>query len=295
MKQNLPENYSQPTIIRYSTSMNGGVEAINISRHAIGYVVRGDKYIYDGDTCLHAERGDMFFLNKGLHHVEDIAEKNSHFEQVIFYFTAEELKRIVTTFSITYNMNITNEHSCSQCRKSSSITLKSPQYLRNFFNNVLTYLYEEDFVHDNTAESIKLTELIYLILSHEDCCIKNKVIGCIDTEKTTFEQIIYANTFNDISIDDLAGLCNRSLTSFKKEFKRIFDIPPHQWFLRQRLNFSRLLLISTSKSVAEIGSECSFPNTSHFIKLFKRSYLDTPATYRNKHKHTSQYNSSNIN
>ena len=46
---------------------------------------------------------------------------------------------------------------------------------------------------------------------------------------------------------------------------------------------SRLLLISTSKSISEIGIECTFPNTSHFIKLFKKQYGTTPAIYRSRH------------
>lgn len=47
--------------------------------------------------------------------------------------------------------------------------------------------------------------------------------------------------------------------------------------------FARLLLISTSKSISEIGNACTFPNTSHFIKLFKKEYQMTPAAYRNRH------------
>ncbi len=283
MNEFLHQISSQPMVVRYTTSTNSGVQPLNTSRHAIGYVVRGEKYIYDGDNCLHAKRGDIFFLGKGVHHIEDIAPRNSTFEQIVFYFTSEELKRIITSFSVSYNINITNDHCCSKCRKSNSIVLESTNYLKNFFENSMSYLYEEIYSHDKAAENIKMTELVYLIVSHEDCCLKNKLISCIDLEKTTFEQIIYSNIFNDISIDELSIVCNRSLTSFKKEFKRIFDAPPHQWFLRQRLCYSRLLLISTRKSIAEIGTECTFPNTSHFIKLFKRTYGDTPATYRHLH------------
>ncbi|MFI3315957.1 MAG: AraC family transcriptional regulator [Rikenellaceae bacterium] len=283
MKQMNEQAGNQPMIVRFSTSMNSGVEPITISRHAIGYIVRGEKYIYDGDTSLHAQRGDIFFMGKGLHHVENVAEKHSHFEQLVFYFTSEELKQIITTFSITYNLNITNDHCCNKCRNSNSLALKASTLLKNFFNSTADYLYDENFTHDQAAESIKMTELIYHIVSQEDCCLKNKIIGCIDLDKSSFEQVIYANTFNDIPIERLAVLCNRSLTSFKKEFRRIFDTSPHQWFLHQRLSHARLLLISTRKSIAEIGQECSFPNTSHFIKLFKRSYLYTPATYRQHH------------
>lgn len=101
--------------------------------------------------------------------------------------------------------------------------------------------------------------------------------------KESFEQIIQNNVFNDVSIEELAQQTNRSLTSFKKEFKRQFFEPPHKWLIRQRLIHSRLLLISTGKSIAEVGTECNFPNPSHFIKLFKKEFGLTPSVYRNRH------------
>ena len=106
----------------------------------------------------------------------------------------------------------------------------------------------------------------------------------MDVASGNFEQIVYNHMFKDVSIEQLSEICNRSLTSFKKEFKRHFEMPPHKWYIRQRLMHSRLLLISTSKSVSEIGHECAFPNTSHFIKLFKKEYSITPSVYRSRHQ-----------
>ena len=159
--------------------------------------------------------------------------------------------------------------------------------LRNFFINTNNYLRDEDFRHDETAENIKMTELIYLIASHEDCCIKSKLLSNVDAAKENFEQTVYDHIFKDISIEELSKLTNRSLTSFKKEFRRHFQMPPHKWYIRQRLMHSRLLLISTNKSISEIGLACNFPNTSHFIKLFKKEYGMTPAAYRNRHQQSS--------
>ena len=105
----------------------------------------------------------------------------------------------------------------------------------------------------------------------------------MDLMKENFEQTIQNYIFSDISVDELASKCNRSLTSFKKEFRKHFYEPPHKWFIRQRLMHSRLLLISTNKSISEIGNECTFPNTSHFIKLFKKEYGMTPSHYRHRH------------
>jgi AraC-like DNA-binding protein len=80
----------------------------------------------------------------------------------------------------------------------------------------------------------------------------------------------------------LAELTNRSLTSFKKEFKRLFNASPHRWIVEQRLDRAKIMLASTSRTVSEIGAECAFANISHFIKLFKHRYNETPASFRRK-------------
>jgi AraC-like DNA-binding protein len=94
--------------------------------------------------------------------------------------------------------------------------------------------------------------------------------------------VVYGNIFNDVSVEMLAEQTNRSLTSFKKEFKRLFNAPPHRWIIEQRLDRAKIMLSSTSRTVSEIGAECAFANISHFIKLFKQRYHETPASFRRR-------------
>lgn len=273
----------QPMIVKYVQPYRNGIQSHNLSRHGIGYILRGKKYIYYGDVRHEVNRGDLFYLSTGHHYTEDIPENGKPFEQITFYYTPEQLGRILTQLSMNYQLNITNDHSCENCREQSHVIYPAWNTIKNFFSTINQYIKDDLFTQDETAESIKMTELIYLILTQNDCCLKSKVLGNIDQMKENFEQTIHQNIFNDVSIDELAQMCNRSLTSFKKEFKKHFFEPPHKWFIRQRLMHSRLLLISTNKSISEIGIECNFPNTSHFIKLFKKEYGLTPATYRNRH------------
>jgi len=273
----------QPMIVKYVETLHNGIQSQNLSRYAIGFVLRGTKYLYSGDTRHKISRGDIFYLGVGHHYMEDIPDNGQSYEQILFFYTPADLQRILLHLNITYSLNISNEHSCENCRSRSYVSMPGWCSVRSFFANTNNYLREENFLHDETAENIKMTELIYLIISHEDCCLKSKVLSNIDTTRENFEQIVYGHIFRDISIEELSRLSNRSLTSFKKEFKRHFEMPPHQWYIRQRLMHARLLLVSTSKSISEIGNECTFPNTSHFIKLFKKEYGTTPATYRSRH------------
>ncbi len=254
-----------------------------LSRYAIGYVVRGTKHIYYGDACHTVSKGEIFYMGVGNHYVEDIPEEGRPFEQVIVYYSPELLQRTLLYLNMNYSINISNSHSCDRCRRLNHVSTEASTTLRSFFTHAVSYLQDDNFMHDEAAENIKLTELMYLIVSQSDGCLKSKILSNMDASRDNFEQIIYSHIFCDISIEELSTLCNRSLTSFKKEFKRHFYMPPHRWFIRQRLMQSRLLLISTSKSISEIGIECTFPNTSHFIKLFKKEYGTTPAIYRHRH------------
>lgn len=281
MNQN--QNDSQPTIVKYVEANYAGIQLLRLTRCAIGYLVRGTKFIYYGDARHTINKGEIFYMGVGNHYVEEILDDGRPFEQIVVYYSPEQLQRILLNLNMNFSINITNSHQCDSCRRLNHVAQAAPISLRSFFTHAATYLQEENFMHDQTAENIKMTELIYLLISQRDSCLKSKVLSNVDASRDNFEQIVYSHIFNDISIERLAEKSNRSLTSFKKEFKRHFFMPPHRWFIRQRLMQSRLLLISTSKSISEIGIECTFPNTSHFIKLFKKQYGTTPAIYRSRH------------
>lgn len=281
---------SQPMIVKYVQPERNGIQSHHLTRHCIGYVVRGRKYIYYGDVRHLVNRGDVFYLGVGSHYTEDIPEAGRNFEQITFYYSSEQLSRILSQLNMNYQLDIHRDHSCPQCENQAHVIVPAWNTLRNFFGSIDQYLKDDLFERDDTAEIIKTTELMYLILSQSGTCLKNKILGNTDLTKENFEQIVMQHIFQDISVEELAQKCNRSLTSFKKEFCRHFHEPPHKWFIRQRLMHARLLLISTLKSVSEIGSESTFPNTSHFIKLFKKEYGVTPAQYRALHTHGTASN-----
>ena len=238
MPERTTNGLQQPTIVKYAQPYRNGIQSHTLHRHAIGYVLRGKKYIYYGDVRHEVNRGDVFYLSTGHHYTEDIPEPNKPFEQIVFYYDTEQLNKILNHLSITYQMNITNDHSCPNCDKQPDVIYPAWSTLRNFFTTINQYIKEDVFGNDETAETIKITELIYLLITNNECCLKNKILSNIDTMTANFEQTIHDNIFNNISIDELAQKCNRSLTSFKKEFKKHFYEPPHKWFIKQRLMHS---------------------------------------------------------
>lgn len=281
-----------PVVVKYLQPFRGGIQAHNVARHSIGFIRSGRKHIYYGDSRKELVAGDLFYLGIGNHYFEDIPDGDKPFEQISFFYSPETLASVLMTLNLTYNYRIdaSLRHRAISSDEPSCISCVAWPTVRNFFGTISHYMRDEQFMHDHTAHNIKFVELIYLILNNEDCPMRSRILESTDTLAESFEQTIHRHIFENISIEELSSLCHRSLTSFKKEFRRHFDMPPHRWLTRQRLLQARLLLISTSKSVSEIGNDCNIPNTSHFIKLFKKEYGTTPALYRQRNGGAGEVN-----
>ena len=277
---NIIQSINTSDVVRITERENSGIRSISLSRIAIGYILSGTKYIYNNDKFYQIGEGDLFMLGAGFHYEENIVGVNGRFEQIIFYFAANTLQQMIFGLNINYGLTFSSRHSCQHCIVQNFAMSKADVPLSNFFVGIDLSLRNSGLLHNDIGQRIKLNELIYLVLSGDDNCIKRKLLRSADTSSGHFVNTIYENIFNDISIERLAELTNRSLTSFKKEFRRIFDSSPHHWIINQRLDRAKILLSSTSRTVSEIGSECGFANISHFIKLFKQRYKHTPATYR---------------
>ena len=267
-------------VARISEHENSGIHSITLSRMAIGYVFAGTKYIYHNDQFHQIDPGDIFLLDSGFHYEENIVDSNGRFEQIIFYLSADALQQVILGLNLNYGAVFSSHHTCQRCLSRNFSIASADTSLRNFFLGIDLSLRNSGLLHNDIGQRIKLNELIYLLLSGEDGCIKRKLLRSTDSSTSHFVNTIYDNLFNDISIEGLAEQTNRSLTSFKKEFRRIFDTSPHHWIIAQRLDHAKIMLASTNRTVSEIGVECGFSNISHFIKLFKQRYHCTPASYR---------------
>ena len=260
-----------------------GVVTLDLSRTAIGMVMKGKKVLHHNDKTTEISTNNLFILSPGIHYEENMLD-NGIYEQVLFYLSAEVLQKLLIVLSENFGIAIDNKHSCANCRANNFCITDAPPTIALLFNSVSQCFAREEYRQSRAMHFIKLADLVLMILLSNDLCFINKLLSGADMATAQFTGKVYDNMFNDISIEQLAEQTNRSLTSFKKEFKRQFECPPHQWFVEKRLQHAKLLLHSTSMTISEIGNRCAFSNISHFIKLFKRQYKTTPAAMRKKLK-----------
>lgn len=185
LPKSIPPVPQQPTVVKYVQPSRIGIQSHTLTRHCIGYVRRGTKYIYYGDVRHAVGAGEVFYLSAGTHYTEDVPTGSRNFEQVVFYYTSEQLARILNNLSLTYQLAITNDHSCPECEKQSHVVAPGWPALKNFFSTINAGLRDNLFADDDTAVHLKLTELVYLIPVAGRVRIKSKILSNMDLTRRT--------------------------------------------------------------------------------------------------------------
>lgn len=84
----------------------------------------------------------------------------------------------------------------------------------------------------------------------------------------------------DIHVGSIAGAASLSKYHFSRLFKKETGFSPHEYLQDVRIRHAKQLLTGTRLSVEEIGYECGFSSTTHFIRAFKKRTMVTPAHFR---------------
>jgi AraC-like DNA-binding protein len=82
-----------------------------------------------------------------------------------------------------------------------------------------------------------------------------------------------------VSLDDVAQQAGISKFHLIKEFKRCYQLTPHQYQIQQRLNHARAQ-IKTSANIVDVALRCGFHDQSHFSKTFVNAMGISPSAYR---------------
>lgn len=128
---------------------------------------------------------------------------------------------------------------------------------------------------------IKFEELILNILAspqNRELCVHFHAIR--DEGKVSVRDMMEKNFMFNMSIEEYARLCARSLSTFKADFHDIYKTSPGKWLTTRRLEYAKLLIETTSESINEIALKSGFKNTSHFVRIFKEQYGKPPLQYR---------------
>jgi AraC-like DNA-binding protein len=237
----------------------------------ISYTFSGAKRIHKANKSWYLESDVAIFARKGAY----VFEKFENVEHcvMVFFIPDSYIKEVVSE----------NRAHLPTVRMDRSpvdaiVKLDLTPSIKAFFQSMLAYF--QDPPSENILE-LKFRELLLNIMSNPHNQDVLSMASNIQLhERPSIQHVMEDNFLYNLTLDDFAKISLRSLPTFKREFKAIFNTTPGRWLLHKRLENANALLQSTSKSVHEIAFESGFENSTHFSRVFKQRYGKSPLLFR---------------
>lgn len=154
------------------------------------------------------------------------------------------------------------------------------ELVKRYFES-LVYLFEYREAVSEEILILKLKELIALLMQTEDSPQILQIMRSLFSERTfSFKEVVDAHVCTPATVENLAMLTNHSLSSFKREFRRIYNATPASYIIDKRAEKVAGLLAVSDESISHIGYDCGFTSPAHLSRVFKNKYGVTPSEYR---------------
>lgn len=152
--------------------------------------------------------------------------------------------------------------------------------IQKYIEGLLFYFENSSLVNEDIL-ILKLKEIILLLSQTRNAESVQIILSQLFSPATyTFKQIIEANLFSQMSVEELAQQTNLSISSFKREFVKLYNDTPANYIKTRKLEKAAELLLVSNERISGIAFNCGFNDLSNFTKSFTEKYHTTPTNYR---------------
>ena len=205
-----------------------------LEQHLLYVVLGGSVKLTCGRQSWTVGKNEMILLRKA--HSVSYEKKGSTetglFESQLFAINDELLKDFLTTQQV--NVPPMTEEFGAQVSPMSDRLVAYCWSLAPYFNDSLQV--------SPGLLRLKVMELLYNVID----CSKNifrQMLQLRQPVKVDIRRVVEENYTSPISIEELAYLSGRSLSSFKRDFQSIYGVSPAKWIREKRLSKARQMLL----------------------------------------------------
>jgi len=242
----------------------------------LAYIQEGKQEIFSPTQKILATDRESILMKCGnyIANFRDVAP-TAQFKSVVFHLDPEAIRKAFDDKNLDF-LRVDK----SKVARDPALKMDQNELLDSFVSSMMPYFENPQMAKDELL-LLKLKELVYILSDFGNNPIVNQIIGTLySAEKISFDEIISANLYHNLSIGELAHLTARSESSFKRDFRKWYSESPAKYFKTKRLEKSSDLLENSSTPISEIAWECGFENPAHFSASFHDYFGKSPREYR---------------
>jgi AraC-like DNA-binding protein len=233
--------------------------------HMLVWFISGETKIIQAGSTFNFKTGDIFLIPRNeLATIINYPKNGLPHKTVVMHLSTERLKMFYEKIVVSKNMQAERK----------IYSFSNHPLLESCLASLIPYFNVEGKFPESLA-SLKIEEAIN-ILRIIDPGVDSVLANFDAPGKIDLVNFMQRNFMFNMSLEKLGYLTGRSLSTFNRDFKKLFHTTPQKWLTDKRLELAYYHLAEKKKKPNEVYLEVGFEDLSHFSFTFKKKYGISP-------------------
>lgn len=248
---------------------------IQLNANLISFLLDGTKELYHNNQSQIISNDQFVLAKSGNCLMTETLSVHKKYASLLFFFDNKIIADFKKKYDVPFTINTENT-----AYSGPFVVLPYDHFIKNFVSSLSSLLQSQGAVQANFLQ-LKLEEILLYLTQKYGASILTffEVTPKLKSNKK-LQAIVEGNIFSKLTLDELAFLCHMSLSTFKREFIKIYKTSPSKWFQDRRLEKSAQLLIQENERPSDIYLSVGYESLSSFTQSFKQKFGKTPKKYQ---------------
>ncbi len=238
---------------------------IMFEHHMLIWFISGETKIIQADATYYFKKGDIFLIPRNqLATIINYPSGGQPHKTVVMHLSLERLK--------AFYQHLETRPKPTESKK--IYVFNNHPLLESCLASLVPYFEMEQLPGD--IASLKITEAIS-ILRAIDNEIDQVLANFEQPGKIDLADYMEKNFMFNLPLEKFGYLTGRSLSTFKRDFRQLFNNTPQRWLTQKRLEFAHYQFVEKKKKPVDVCYEAGFENLSHFSYVFKKHFGYAPS------------------
>lgn len=241
--------------------------------HVITHVVSGELRFTRAEREMVAKAGETFLFRRNLLVKCEKRPAADERQFRIIYIVLE--KEFLQQYAIKNNL----QRPPKDQTHPDTIFLRSTPPLTGLLHSIYPY-FDAGTKPSEAMKIQKLEETLLVLLEQQQ--VQEEDLGSwlfdpIQQGKIDLADFMQRNYKFNVPITKFAEFTGRSLSTFQRDFQKIFGTNPASWLLKRRLQAAHEAIAIQNKMPVDIYLDLGFEDIAHFSRTFKHEFGLTPS------------------
>ena len=244
---------------------------INLNKNVFSFLLDGQKDIHFSNDIVSIDHTQALLLASGNFLTTEIVGANSY-SCLLFFFSQKNINDFLLKYGHLFNPKDLNKTATN----SPYFLIQKDNFIIHFINSIQQIYGLNQTISQKILE-LKFEEImLYLADKYGQSFFVYLHSLLINERELSFKMVVEKNLYTSLNIDEVAFLCNMSLSTFKRKFSQLYQESPGKWFQLKRLNKAKKLLLNNEATPSEIYMDFGYDSLSNFSTAFKNQFGYSP-------------------